>query len=211
MEPSAEIGRRALVPFGKRLLTGYIVNLSENPGDIPISKIKPIQDIIDSEQVFDNNMLRLAQWVADYYLCTPGEVLKVATPSGTTIRSRLLVHCIAQENDTPFPLTDRQQKILDILTESPSLPVKHLEKTLKFKVSGILKSLEKKGLVRIEHEITTPSVKIKTERHVKSESNPQDTLPPGQKKQRLCLNVIKEHPKAYLLQNFSSGTVSHGV
>ena len=34
MAQSAEVGRRALVPFGARLLTGFIVDLPDSPGDV---------------------------------------------------------------------------------------------------------------------------------------------------------------------------------
>ena len=88
----AEVGRRALVPFGKRILTGFIIGISDNPGDVTVSKIKPIQNIIDDEPVFDNHMLKLSGWVADYYLSSLGEVLKTAMPYGTMIKSRTRIH-----------------------------------------------------------------------------------------------------------------------
>ena len=38
---SAEFGRRAVVPFGKRILTGFIIDILDTHGDIPASKLKP--------------------------------------------------------------------------------------------------------------------------------------------------------------------------
>ncbi|GAJ04167.1 unnamed protein product, partial [marine sediment metagenome] len=89
LSESVEVGRRALVPFGKRLLTGFIIGILSHPGDIPLSKLKPIVDIIDDEPMFDHHMLELAEWVADYYLSSVGEVLKTAMPFGTMIKSRI--------------------------------------------------------------------------------------------------------------------------
>ena len=63
---SLEVGRRALVPFGKRILTGFIIGIPDNPGDVPPSKLKHIVDIIDDEPVFNSHILQLAEWVADY-------------------------------------------------------------------------------------------------------------------------------------------------
>ena len=82
----AETGRRALVPFGKRILTGFIVGVSDDPGEVPVSKIKPVQNIIDDEPVFDSHILEFSRWIADYYMCSLGEVLKAAMPHGTMIQ-----------------------------------------------------------------------------------------------------------------------------
>ena len=93
---SAESGCRALVPFGKRLLTGFIVGISDKPGDVPVAKIKPIHDIIDDEPVFDNHMLEFSTWISSYYLCSLGDVLKTAMPHGTMVKSRIRIHLSAK-------------------------------------------------------------------------------------------------------------------
>jgi len=214
MESSAETGRRALVPFGKRLLTGFIVGLQDNPGTVPISKIKPIQDIIDSEPVFDSHMLELSKWIANYYLSTTGEVLKAAMPSGTMIQSRVLVSLISPPEETGITLTERQRKIVDALREGKPVTLKKLERSLKFKVAGIVRSLEKKGLARIEYDINTPAVRIKTERYVKPELNATARPPSRAKKQVQCLEIIMAHPDGIPLSEllerhrFSRGVVN---
>ncbi len=112
---SAEIGRRALVPFGKRVLTGFIIDIKDDPGDVPPAKLKSIIDVIDDEPVFDSHMLELATWVADYYLSSVGEVLKTAMPHGTMIKSRVRVHAIESAEETAVPLSQHQKEVLETI------------------------------------------------------------------------------------------------
>ena len=143
----AEVGKRALVPFGKRILTGFIVEVSDNPGDIPLSKMKSIHTILDKERVFDNHMLRLCTWIAAYYMASLGEVLKSAMPYGTMIKSRLRIHLTTIDIDPYIPLTDRQNKVLDILKNNGHILLKSLERSFNKRVLSTVRSLEKKGLV----------------------------------------------------------------
>jgi primosomal protein N' len=57
---------------------GLSWGFSKSQGGVSPDKIKPIQDIPDDEPVFDARMLALAEWIADYYLSSTGEVLKAA-------------------------------------------------------------------------------------------------------------------------------------
>ena len=123
---SAESGRRALVPFGKRLLTGFIVGISDNPGDVPVSKIKPIHDIIDDEPVFDNHMLEFSTWISSYYLCSLGDVLKTAMPHGTMVKSRIRIHLSETAADSEVSLNDHQKEILDTVTQHGSILLRTL-------------------------------------------------------------------------------------
>lgn len=80
------VGRRVLVPFGKRILTGIIVRIAENPQAHDF-EIRPVLEVLDTLPVFSKQMLRFTQWVADYYFCSWGEVLKSALPEGLTPES----------------------------------------------------------------------------------------------------------------------------
>ena len=48
-ESLAQVGVRAVVPFGKRTLTGFIITKSETTS--VKEKIKPVNDIIDEKQI----------------------------------------------------------------------------------------------------------------------------------------------------------------
>jgi primosomal protein N' (replication factor Y) len=78
----AEIGRRARVRVGKRKLTGVIVGL---PDAAPEGvTVRAVDAIVDRAPVLTAELLALAEWVSDYYLAPPGEVLKAITPPADT-------------------------------------------------------------------------------------------------------------------------------
>jgi primosomal protein N' (replication factor Y) len=78
-------GRRALVPFGRRKLTGYIMGTVENS---PVEKLKEILEVLDSELLWTGNEFEFFRWVASYYMYPLGEVLKTALPTGINVQTR---------------------------------------------------------------------------------------------------------------------------
>ena len=72
--PTPLAGMRVLVPLGKKTITGIVYRLHE--GDLPASvKVRDIVDIIDTQPVVTPHQVRLWQWMAEYYMCTLGEVM----------------------------------------------------------------------------------------------------------------------------------------
>jgi len=70
LELSAKMGVRAVAPFGKRTLTGFIVNTSSKTSIK--EKIKFIYDILDDNPIIDQLSLKFYYWLSDYYLSSPG-------------------------------------------------------------------------------------------------------------------------------------------
>lgn len=87
MRDMAQPGARLVVPFGRKLLTGYIVDLRgklrEN-STLNESEIKEAEELIDAVPLIAPDVLELTRWVADYYAAPWGEVLKAALPPGIT-------------------------------------------------------------------------------------------------------------------------------
>jgi primosomal protein N' (replication factor Y) len=85
LSAQAEVGARIVVPLGRKLVTGYIVALvDELSSDLAAIDIKDAQSLMDLEPVCSPEILQLARWVADYYACPLGEVIKAALPPGMT-------------------------------------------------------------------------------------------------------------------------------
>lgn len=201
MIPFAETGRRALVPFGPRLLTGFILGVSENPGDLAPERIRDIQDIPDDEQVFDRHMLELASWVSDYYLSSVGEVLKAAMPSGTMVRSRVRVY-LDEARAATIELTGNQAETADYLRKhGPSL-LRNMQGALGGWAAGAVRALERKDLVRMEREMTAPTARMKTERYVRPVEGSEATLSSRARKQAECLEALRAHPEGLPVAEF---------
>ena len=82
LQKQAQAGCRVVVPFGnKRSTTGIIVRLHDNPPTDPTVNVKDIMEIVDEEPCILPSQLSLWQWIADYYVCSIGEVFKAAVPA----------------------------------------------------------------------------------------------------------------------------------
>ncbi len=127
MRGSIKLGARLKVPFGRRSLTGYAVELhTELPAAIEFdeSKIKDIIEVSDDEPLITPEILKLTQWTADYYASFWGEMLKASLPAGINTekvrpKRRKAVRLLPLDPGAPGqPLTDDQQKIVELLIAS---------------------------------------------------------------------------------------------
>ena len=85
LREKAITGRRALVPFGNRKLTGYILG---NTAESGITNLKDIIDVLDSESLWTVQELEFFRWAASYYQHPLGEVIRTALPAGINIQTR---------------------------------------------------------------------------------------------------------------------------
>lgn len=105
-----DVGFRVIVPFGrKKFYTGIIVGL---PSHAPQGmEIKDVAMILDYYPVVRHPQLKLWQWIADYYLCAQGDVLKAALPAGMKLESETFVELnpdIPMSELPPMSATDTE-------------------------------------------------------------------------------------------------------
>lgn len=84
LAPLAQIGKRVLVPFGRRKMTGYIIGFAKSAG----GELREIIELLDPAPIFTAKELEFLRWTSGYYLHPLGEVLKGALPAGINIESR---------------------------------------------------------------------------------------------------------------------------
>ncbi len=162
-----KIGQRAIVPFGERkVLTGVVTQLHSNPPKD--YEAKYILELLDEERVVSDIQFRFFQWIADYYCCTPGEVLNAALPAGLKLSSESMVqlHPAFDWNESNFEFTQKEEILLKRLAQEP-LTYTDISKILGVKqVHSILKSLTKKEAIIVFEEIKD-KYKPKTERRIR--------------------------------------------
>ncbi len=81
------IGKRVRVPLGRgdRQLTGYCVKLENRR--VGVRQLKPIAQVVDERSLLSTHMLRLTEWMADYYMCHWGQALDAVVPAGVRFQA----------------------------------------------------------------------------------------------------------------------------
>jgi len=162
-------GARVVVPFGRRMLTGVVVERAVGK----VEGLKAVLDVLDERPALSEELLGLTRWIADYYVCAWGEVLKAALPSGTAVESRRVVY----RADTPAAAWTGNGAGRRVLAHFDAdlfggaqggVPVAHLEAALGRRVpAALLRRLEQGGFVRVEDELGGARVQARTERRLR--------------------------------------------
>ena len=168
LQDQAQVGKRALVPLGERLLTGYIVGFAE---ETDLAQIKEVQEILDREPLLDEPLLALCRFVAERYLCPLGLAIRVALPPGIdTYTKQILVLKVPPESLSPERLKLLPPLALEVvasLRKAGRLSMKELKRRYGFKEAGLLvRSLEQEGIAEVESNLMLPKVKPKRERFI---------------------------------------------
>jgi primosomal protein N' (replication factor Y) len=150
----AEQGRRAVVQFGKsKIYTAIIHSISKKAPDK--FEAKYLLDIIDDQPIINQVQLEFWQWIADYYLCTLGEVMSAALPSALKLASETRIILNLEHGFNRSLLNDKEFLILDALELRHELSISEITKILAQKaVFPLLKSLLQKKIIVISEEIT---------------------------------------------------------
>ena len=121
-------GHRVVVSFGRsKFYTAIVVALhdSEPQG----YEVKEIATLLDEEPIVLRPQLKFWEWIAEYYLCSVGDVYKAALPSGLKLESEtsLTINTDFEEEEDDR-LSEREAVLMQALSEQGRLTVHELEK-----------------------------------------------------------------------------------
>ncbi|MBI1769398.1 MAG: primosomal protein N' [Bacteroidetes bacterium] len=166
-----KIGQRAIVQFGaKKIQTGIVLNIHNNPPKE--YEAKYILELLDDNEIIFNQQVQLYQWIADYYMCTLGEVVNAALPSGLKLSSESMVQ-INPRFDleiSEFDFSEKEKILLQRLRDEP-LGYSEIVKVVgSAKIYNLLKSLSSKEAIIIFEQVKE-KYKPKTERRIRLAAN----------------------------------------
>lgn len=185
-------GKRVLVPFGSRRITGYVLG---EDGREAGSGIKPVDDVIDDDiPMFPAELIPFFRWIADYYIHPLGEVIAEALPGGINPSEYAVYHATADgvstlgSKDLPAP----ERQVLEMLREKPSRWAALCRRAGKTVTRSRLQKMERRGWIEKRHKMRRQAVRTKTERCavLSGETIPQDRLS-GQK--RKIIGYLQEN------------------
>lgn len=96
MQDIIRVGHRVLVPFGRRTIQGYVMNI-KGTADFDPSKIKPIARTLDIEPVLTEEMIVIAKYLAEYYVDQYISVIETILPSALKANYKKVIR-VAEED-----------------------------------------------------------------------------------------------------------------
>ena len=141
-------GTRVLVPLHKRQVTGVVLSIVD---ESPHSEVKDLSEILDDQPIIDAELLKLAQWISQYYLVPLGDVIATILPPNSRRESQRVVTLL--QNDA-VPDDELEARILRELSKHKGkIRLKTLIRLLSGRhIARILAKLESRGVVsQAEH------------------------------------------------------------
>ena len=147
-----QVGCRVVVSFGKKKYYTAIVQRLHT--DKPQGyEVKAVTELLDASPILLPSQFRFWQWLADYNLCTLGDVYKAALPSGLKIESETIV-VPNEEFEEWESLSTREEQVMHLLQDGEEQSVTLIEKATGQKnLLNVIKSLLEKEAITIKEEL----------------------------------------------------------
>ncbi|MBT8301301.1 MAG: primosomal protein N', partial [Maribacter sp.] len=148
-----EIGMRVAVPFGKsKIYTVLVYEIHSTPPEL--YEAKEIHKILDEHPIVNKLQLQHWRWIADYYMCTVGEVFRSALPSAFLLESETLILRNERGTVVEEDLKDDEFLVFEALQHQSTLKVHEVSAIVdKKNVLPILNRLLAKNVILLKDEI----------------------------------------------------------
>ena len=146
-------GMRVAVPFGKsKIYTALVFEIHNTPPTV--YEAKQIDQILEDHPVVTKVQLKFWHWLAQYYMCSIGEVFRAAVPSALLLESETLIlrndRAIIEESD----LLDDEFMVFEALQHQSILRVQEISDILdKKNIIPVLNRLLKKNIIFLKEEM----------------------------------------------------------
>lgn len=176
MRDNAQVGARLLVPFGRKLITGYIVALHEEIDEgLELDKdgIKEAEELLDSAPLLSPEVLEITRWISDYYFAPWGEVLKAALPAGLNTAVEQLLTITPEGLDELARLPARhvetaKGRILRFIADEAETTLRAVEREMNMKrASGVVRDLERRGWINLTYRSPKGTARAKRRKLVR--------------------------------------------
>lgn len=159
----ANLGARALVPFGSRnkWLTSIVLGQTDKVAEH--LKVKHVVDIIDEAPVIQPWQIAFWRWISDYYMSYPGEIMQASLPAALKPESESYI--VADIAEVPDEASETEARLLKILLRDKRLRLGDLPEMLQRKdAMPIVRRLLDQGWVAMEetlkHTVSAPQKKF---------------------------------------------------
>ncbi|ATW24699.1 primosomal protein N' [Candidatus Formimonas warabiya] len=156
LKENVKIGSVVAMPFGREKSEGIVVGFVDEP---EVKSIKEIQAVLSPAPLFHKDLIDLACWMGDYYMCPKVSALQCMLPAGLKMANEKVSAkavdcaylCDAGSNLPLMKVGPKQKEIVNYLQVHHGSPVSQVLSETGAPRSS-LKSLLSKGLIRVSRE-----------------------------------------------------------
>ena len=148
-----QVGMRVVVQFGKKkVYTALVRSIHEIPPTTYASKY--VLAVLDEKPIVNEKQFVFWEWMADYYMCTLGEVMNAALPGALKLASESKV-VLSPEFDGDYKnLNEKEYLIVEALEIQKVLSISDVENISELKkVFPLIKTLIEKKVILLEEEL----------------------------------------------------------
>ncbi len=166
-------GMRVAVPFGKAKIYTAIAYATHT---VPPAayEAKEIHDLLDTSPLLHPLQLKHWEWIASYYMCTLGEVVRAALPGSLLLESETQILADNLDRVDHKTLSDDEFLVVEALHHQSVLQIKDVMGiTGRKRILPLINGLVQKGVVQLKealHEKYTPKIIKYLKLHPKYES-----------------------------------------
>ncbi|HEY9285559.1 MAG TPA: hypothetical protein VIP46_19060, partial [Pyrinomonadaceae bacterium] len=166
----ARIGSRLLVPFGRKLVTAYVVALHDelDPSvELEEAEIKEAEELLDAEPLVTPEVLEITRWIADYYAAPWGEVIKAALPAGLNATVEQVLTVTSDGRDELARLPPRRAetakaRLLRLAADETEITLRRAALEIGAARAGAaVRQLERSGWITVHHRQRTALARTK--------------------------------------------------
>ena len=192
------VGARVLVPLGKRIVTGLVIDLERAAAESSQTRtrsseprqdtsIKDLIDVLDSEPFLNSDVVALASWVSEYYACGVGEAMAAAMPPRAWIESERYAQIVEGVNERIEAERGLRRQILQALTSGKPVRIDSLVK-LGGGIHAAVLGLERDGLIVLTQPLKGSADAHRTIRTVRLTAQGHDA--------EAVAEIFRDRPKA---------------
>lgn len=151
---SIAVGQRVTVQFGKNKLYSGLVRRLHTEIPQTNGEVKYLLAILDNVPAVTEKQFQMWEWMARYYMCSVGEVMNAAVPSGLKLTSETKIILSPSFDGDYNKLSDKEYLIVEALELQQVLTLSDVSKIVdQLKVMPLVKTLMEKGIVLPEEEL----------------------------------------------------------
>jgi len=213
-----EIGSRVAVPFGPRLIQGFVIGFPSE-SELDVSRLRPIEQLLDIQPPLNEELVRLGRWMSERYLCREITALTAMVPAALKAKyDRVLAPGEDADEETLSALGELERSIIRLLKDKGPMSRDALVQQVP-RAERAIKRLVTSGIIA-EQQL------VKDQSQGKKVLTVHPAVPPEQlqkalgtitaraPKQREVIRFLLEHPRPIAVGELASllkGDVSSAV